>query len=72
MSQWPSTKAKRVLAALLSIGWVIKRQSGSHRTLCRSAGLILFLHFTIVKKSALVCLLEYPNILGLAQMTYKL
>lgn len=36
MSQWPSTKAKRVLAALLSIGWVIKRQSGSHRTLCRS------------------------------------
>jgi len=34
MSQWPSTKAKRVLAALLRIGWSIKRQtSGSHRTL---------------------------------------
>ena len=36
MSQWPSTKAKRVLAALLGIGWNIKRQSGSHRTLSRT------------------------------------
>ena len=36
MSQWPSTKAKRVLSALLRIGWTIKRQSGSHRTLSRS------------------------------------
>ncbi len=35
MSQWPSTKARRVLAALLRIGWSIKRQSGSHRTLER-------------------------------------
>lgn len=35
MSQWPSAKAKRVLAALLRIGWTIKRQSGSHRVLAR-------------------------------------
>lgn len=35
MSQWPSEKAKRVLAALLRIGWRIKRQSGSHKTLSR-------------------------------------
>jgi predicted RNA binding protein YcfA (HicA-like mRNA interferase family) len=35
MSQWPSTRAKRVLAALTRIGWTIKRQSGSHRTLSR-------------------------------------
>ena len=35
MSQWPSTRAKRVLAALIRIGWTIKRQSGSHRTLSR-------------------------------------
>jgi len=35
MSHWPSAKAKRVLAALLVIGWAIKRQSGSHRTLSR-------------------------------------
>jgi len=36
MSQWPSAKVKRVLAALLCIGWKIKRQSGSHRTLERN------------------------------------
>ena len=36
MSQWPATKAKRVLAALLRVGWSIKRQTGSHRTLERT------------------------------------
>jgi predicted RNA binding protein YcfA (HicA-like mRNA interferase family) len=36
MSSWPSTRASRVLAALLRIGWSIKRQSGSHRTLQRA------------------------------------
>ena len=36
MSDWPSTRARRVLAALLRIGWQLKRQSGSHRTLCRA------------------------------------
>lgn len=37
MSQWPSTKARFVLAALLRTGWVIKRQKGtSHRVLARS------------------------------------
>ena len=36
MSQWPSVKAKRLLAALLRLGWQIKRQSGSHKTLARS------------------------------------
>lgn len=35
MTDWPSSKAKRVLAALLDIGWRVKRQSGSHRTLVR-------------------------------------
>ncbi|HOD80002.1 MAG TPA: type II toxin-antitoxin system HicA family toxin [Phycisphaerae bacterium] len=36
MSNWPSTKARRVLAALLRIGWSIKRQSGgSHAVLSR-------------------------------------
>lgn len=33
MSQWPSAKARRVLAALKRIGWKIKRTTGSHRTL---------------------------------------
>ena len=34
MSQWSSAKAKRVLAALLRIGWRVKRETGgSHRVL---------------------------------------
>ena len=37
MSQWPSAKAKRVLAALLKLGWRVKRQTGSHKTLAREA-----------------------------------
>jgi predicted RNA binding protein YcfA (HicA-like mRNA interferase family) len=36
MSQWPSVKARRLLAALIRLGWQIKRQSGSHKTLSRS------------------------------------
>ena len=35
MSQWPSSKARRVLSALTRIGWQVKRQTGSHRTLSR-------------------------------------
>jgi len=29
VSQWPAAKARRVLAALLRIGWAVKRESGS-------------------------------------------
>jgi predicted RNA binding protein YcfA (HicA-like mRNA interferase family) len=36
MTAWPSTKARRVVAALYKIGWSLKRQSGSHKTLARS------------------------------------
>jgi predicted RNA binding protein YcfA (HicA-like mRNA interferase family) len=37
MSRWPATKARRVLAALVRIGWDIKRQAGgSHRVLARA------------------------------------
>jgi predicted RNA binding protein YcfA (HicA-like mRNA interferase family) len=36
MSHWLATKARRVLAALLRIGWTIKRETGgSHRILER-------------------------------------
>ena len=35
MSQWPSAKARRVLKALQKLGWQIKRESGSHKTLAR-------------------------------------
>ncbi|MBI2317225.1 MAG: type II toxin-antitoxin system HicA family toxin [Betaproteobacteria bacterium] len=35
MTSWPSSKAQRVLAALYQIGWSLKRESGSHKTLSR-------------------------------------
>jgi predicted RNA binding protein YcfA (HicA-like mRNA interferase family) len=46
MSQWPSRKAKRVLAALLKLGWQVKRQTGSHKTLARegSADFVFAFH----------------------------
>ena len=38
MSQWGSAESKRVLAALLKIGWTVKRESGgSHRILSHAA-----------------------------------
>lgn len=36
MSSFPSSKAKIVLAALLRIGWSVKRQTGSHKILQRA------------------------------------
>ena len=35
MSTWGAAKAKRVFAALLGIGWRIKREASSHVTLSR-------------------------------------
>lgn len=35
MSIWRATKAKRVYAALLRIGWTFKKQAGSHGKLQR-------------------------------------
>ncbi|OGO40247.1 MAG: hypothetical protein A2Z03_10960 [Chloroflexi bacterium RBG_16_56_8] len=35
MTEWRSTKARRVLAALERIGWRIKREAGSHKVLSR-------------------------------------
>jgi predicted RNA binding protein YcfA (HicA-like mRNA interferase family) len=36
MSHWPAAKARRVFAALLRIGWGVKRQGGgSHRVMAR-------------------------------------
>ncbi len=37
MTNWPSQRARRVLAALLRIGWTVKRETGgSHKILSRS------------------------------------
>lgn len=35
MSVWGARKTRVVLAALLRIGWRIKRQTGSHKVLAR-------------------------------------
>ena len=35
MSDWKSVKTKRLLAALMQIGWKVKRQAGSHKILER-------------------------------------
>jgi predicted RNA binding protein YcfA (HicA-like mRNA interferase family) len=35
VSSWPASKAHPELTALVKIGWRLKRQSGSHRTLSR-------------------------------------
>lgn len=37
MSVWPASKAKRVLAALESIGWSVKREEIGPRMLARLA-----------------------------------
>jgi len=34
--EWRATKASRVLKALFSCGWSIKRQKSSHRTLSKA------------------------------------
>jgi predicted RNA binding protein YcfA (HicA-like mRNA interferase family) len=36
MTNWRSAKARRVFAALRRIGWQVKRQTGSHKTLFRA------------------------------------
>ena len=35
MSEWEAVKARRLLAALLRIGWRVKRETGSHKILER-------------------------------------
>jgi predicted RNA binding protein YcfA (HicA-like mRNA interferase family) len=36
MNGWSAAKASRTLRALIRIGWIVKRQNGSHRTLSRA------------------------------------
>jgi predicted RNA binding protein YcfA (HicA-like mRNA interferase family) len=36
VSDWPSTRARTALAALLRLGWAVKRQTGSHKILSRA------------------------------------
>jgi predicted RNA binding protein YcfA (HicA-like mRNA interferase family) len=34
--EWPATKARKALRALIALGWKVKRQKGSHRILERN------------------------------------
>ena len=36
--KWPSVKGRQVLAALLRIGWSVKRQSGTSHAILERAG----------------------------------
>ena len=38
MSQWPSTKASKVLKAILRIGWSIKRRTGGSHIVLERVG----------------------------------
>jgi predicted RNA binding protein YcfA (HicA-like mRNA interferase family) len=55
MSQWPSVKARRLLAVLLKLGWQVKRQAGSHKTLARDGWPDFFLPFMTVTRLAQKC-----------------
>ncbi|MGC8592651.1 type II toxin-antitoxin system HicA family toxin [Acidithiobacillus sp.] len=73
MSQWPSLKARLVLAVLLRIGWRVKRQTGSHRTLTRPdrTGRTWCLRFTTGKKSARRCWHGLPSRPAFLRRTYN-
>jgi predicted RNase H-like HicB family nuclease/predicted RNA binding protein YcfA (HicA-like mRNA interferase family) len=67
VSNWPASRARRVLAALLRLGWAIKRQSGSHRTLAREGGPMSCLRFTTTKRSGRGCSRGSPSTPGSAR-----
>lgn len=69
MSQWSSAKAKRVLAALFSIGWKIKRESSSHKVLFRPGWPDVALLSMIKMKLVQRCWREVRSIQGLNRKT---
>jgi predicted RNA binding protein YcfA (HicA-like mRNA interferase family) len=69
VTAWPSTRARRVLAALLRIGWTVKRQSGSHCTLSRDGWLDFVFAFHDSRSSGRGCWLASQNGRGSLQVT---
>ena len=61
MSQWPAAKASRVLAALTCLGWTLKREFGSHRTLARPGWPDFVFAFHDAEESDLGCWLASPG-----------
>ena len=43
MNKWTWTKKHRVLAALIRIGWIVKRDTSSHKVLTRGGWVDTFL-----------------------------
>jgi predicted RNA binding protein YcfA (HicA-like mRNA interferase family) len=71
MRQWPSVKAKRVLAALLRLGWETKRQTGSHRTLTREGWSDVVFAFRDGEDIGPRMLARMPSIQGFGPKTCK-
>ena len=71
MSQWPSAKAQRVLAALFKLGWATRRQTGSHRTLMREGWNDLCSPSTTARKLARGCWRASPSTQGFNLKTYR-
>jgi predicted RNA binding protein YcfA (HicA-like mRNA interferase family) len=69
VTAWPSTRARRVLAALLRIGWTLKRQSGSHRTLSRDGWPDFVFAFHDSEESGRGCWLALQSGQGSLQVT---
>jgi len=55
VASWPSTRAGRVIAALLRIGWRIKRERGSHKTFARDGWADYVFASTIARRSVPRC-----------------
>ena len=72
MSQWPSTRAGRVLSALLRIGWTLKRHSGPHRTLSHPNQPDFVFAFHNNEELDLGCLPELPGERVLDERTCRL
>ena len=64
MSDWPSTRAKLVLAALLRIGWTVERQTGSHSVLSRPGWPNLVFAFHDREESVRGCSPASPSTAG--------
>lgn len=71
MSEWPATKARRVLAALQRVGWRIVRTSGSHRTLRRDGWPQYRFAFHDKEEIGPVMLAEIARHTGLRQKTSR-
>ena len=72
MSVWGSAKARRVLAALLKIGWSVKRElRGSHRILARDGWPDYVFASTTARKLARRCWRASPNTRAYSRVTFK-